>query len=947
MQKPGQKVDLKKTEAEIRLTTGLDEATQQEIRVSRKADQTTQQELRVSTQTDMEVGLDDGYPSDRMLDSYVDTQTGAGTSTETGTQSDTQSDTRHKTASGELSSLEKHHDPDGTMGCDTCQGDLVDAIADQCRINVGDVIASRYEIKQYLGEGGMSAVYAALDKVIKRDVALKILHRDLLVRGKGSLLRFQREAQALGNLDHPNIVKIHHFDADENAQPYIVMDIVKGDSLARRLAKEPENVKLTDIIDIFVQVCDALAHAHQRGVVHRDLKPSNIMVVGNQVKVLDFGIAKLMSEDSDQELQLTRTGEVFGSPLYMSPEQCRGLKLDFRSDIYSIGCVMYEAFTGNPPFTGNSHIDTMLKHVNDLPASVSTSMCDPRYVEKVDAILLRCMAKSPNARFQSMEDVKAALLELERETKGPLEQIKRKLELIRLRLGAQGKFTKKMIAAYCAAGLVVSGLGSVAVIQHNNSEQHYTFKNASIEQWKELNEQGQTDFNIGRFEKAQAIFKGESEMAQKLGNKQLKLASLTELLDVMKAQEVLSPELEKDTTFQSQKQNLASQMIALDENENAEIANLKKGLHGNSSLKSAQRESLCDQAADLGLALSDRGRHKEGIDLLQDALGVAQKSQNQLLLGKLHCNLGRAFANSSNLKDAQVQFAESLRLREKVLPANDVDIARTLGGLASVSPARDVAPLLARVHKICASSFSQNSHQVGWAESLLARNAYENKEFVIAKQKADSAVAKCKAAIETQLSIEEQNRAKLTLVRALSYRAMANRELLDEDLKKGGKVADKDGREASIAADYAEALQYVQELNPKPNAREVDFNTAWLLAEDAIALKRQYELEMSKGGNIPTDETGKPNLLNQAKFRLARALAINDRSPSAESKTKAADYYMWLGRIQRSLSDLPASERAYRLAKQNSDAAHGASSATSGIIQQELDAVNRDLGKKK
>lgn len=942
MQKPRQNVDLAKTAEEIRLTTGLDEPTQQEIIVSAKAEQTTRQEFRVSTQTDMEAGLESGYSSDRMFDSLIDTQTG--TSNQTESHTDTQSDTRHKTASGELSSLEKHHDPDGTMGCNTCQGDLVEAIADECRINVGDVIASRYEIKQYLGEGGMSAVYAATDKVIKRDVALKILHRDLLVRGKGSLLRFQREAQALGNLDHPNIVKIHHFDADENAQPYIVMDIVNGESLAKRLVKEPEAVKITDIIDIFVQVCDALAHAHHRGVVHRDLKPSNIMVVGNQVKVLDFGIAKLMSEDSDQELQLTRTGEVFGSPLYMSPEQCRGLKLDFRSDIYSIGCVMYEAFTGNPPFTGNSHIDTMLKHVNDLPASVVSSMCDARYAEKVDAILLRCMAKSPNARFQSMDEVKEALLELERDTKGPLEQFKRKLELIKLRIGAQGKFTKKMIAAYCAAGLVVSGLGAVAVIQHNNSEQHYSFKNVSIDQWKELNEQGQADFNNGRFSKAEAIFKGESAMAQLLGNKQLKLASYTELLDVMKAQEVLNPELSKDDKFQKQKQKVSSDISALDKDENAELAKLKKELLR--ALPLAQKEALCDQVADLGVALSDRGRHKEGIDLLQHALRVVQKTQNEILLGKLHYNLGRAFSNDRNVKDAQVHFAESLKLREKVLPSTDVDIARAAAGLAGVSPPQDVARLLERVRKVCAASFSQNSHQVGWADSLLSRHAYETKDYLTAKQKADSAVSKCKAAIETQLSVEEQNRAKLTLVRALSYRAMANRELLDADLKKGGKVVDKDAREAAISADYAEALQYVQELNPKPNAREVDTNTAWLLTEDAIALKKHYDFAMSKGDSLPNDDSGKPALLNQAKFRVARALAINDRLPSTESKTKAADYYLWLGRIERALSDLPASERAYRLAKQNSDAANGTSSALSGLIQQELDAVNRDLGKK-
>ncbi|GEM_PF-4610518 len=946
MQKPGQKVDLKKTEAEIRLTTGLDEATQQEIRVARKADQTTQQELRVPTQTDMEVGLDVGYPSDRMLDSFIDTQTGTGNSTQTGTHSDTQSDTRHKTASGELSSLEKHHDPDGTMGCDTCQGDLTDAIADQCRINVGDVIASRYEIKQYLGEGGMSAVYAALDKVIKRDVALKILHRDLLVRGKGSLLRFQREAQALGNLDHPNIVKIHHFDADENAQPYIVMDIVKGDSLARRLVKEPESVKFTDIIDIFVQVCDALAHAHQRGVVHRDLKPSNIMVVGNQVKVLDFGIAKLMSEDSDQELQLTRTGEVFGSPLYMSPEQCRGLKLDFRSDIYSLGCVMYEAFTGNPPFTGNSHIDTMLKHVNDLPASVASSMCDPRYVEKVDAILLRCMAKSPNARFQSMDEVKAALLELDRETKGGFERLKQKFELIGLKLSAQGKLTKKMIAAYCAAALVVTGLGAVAVIQHNSSEQRYTFKNVSIEQWKEMNEQGQTDFNEGRFAKAEQVFSAETEMAKQLKNKQLKLASFNELLDTYNAQLILNPQLANDSKFQSRKAKVTDEIVNLHKDENQEIASLKKDLAGAATQSPADQKSLADRAIDFGSLLSEQGRHQESIGLLKDAVSVSERTNDKVLMAKAYFNLGRAYTSNHNPADALGVFSKSLKLREEALSKNDVDVARSLAGVASASPLDVARPLLERARAICAVAFSQTSHQVGWADMLLAWNSFDAKNYTGAKQKADSAISICKAAIDTQLSMEEQFRAKQTLVRAYNFRALANTALLQNDLKKGGKVVDKEARELAIRADFAEALKYAQELNPKPNAREVDVLTAYLLYEDALALKQQYELEMSKNGASPNDESGKPALLNQAKYKLARALAINERLPSGDAFCNSANYHLALAQVYRSLLDFASAERSLNLAKQGSDRAYGANSVLSSTIQQNLEGLARDSGTK-
>lgn len=943
MQKPGHKVDLAKTEAEVRLTTGLEESTKAEFRVKTEGEATTQQEFRIATQTGMEVELDDGFHSDRMLDSGTDTHTETGTST----RSETQSETRQKTQSGELSSLERHADPDGTIGCNTCQEDLIDAISEHCKINVGDVIASRYEIKTYLGEGGMSAVYAAVDKVIKRDVALKILHRDLLVRGKGSLLRFQREAQALGNLDHPNIVKIHHFDADENAQPYIVMDIVQGEPLARRLVKNPESVKFSDIIDIFVQVCDALSHAHSRGVVHRDLKPSNIMVIGNHVKVLDFGIAKLMSEDSDQELQLTRTGEVFGSPLYMSPEQCRGLKLDFRSDIYSIGCVMYEAFTGNPPFTGNSHIDTMLKHVNDLPASVSTSMCDARYVEKVDAILLRCMAKNPNARFQSMDEVKAALLELDRETKGPIERFKQKLELIKLKLGAQGKLTKKMIAAYSAAGFIVMGLAATALVQHNNSVLQVDSKNASIERWKELDEKGQADFNSGKYQEAEAIFRGELDMAKRLKNRQLSLASSNEILDLLNAQKYLTPGIASRSDFKEKVSHVKEEIVRIQAQEIEEVSGLKRDLESAGALTLPEKQALCNRALDTALAISDAGRHQVGLDILKAAMPIVQGTKDEVLQGKAHQTLGRAYESAREINNAKEEFETALKIRDRVLPKDDADIARSLIHLSRLLPLEESKPLLDRARNICTRAFSPTSHQVASIDLLMSNLQFDAGQFRMSLQNAESAISKCKSAVETQLNNEERFRATQTLVRSLIFRARANREILNADLRRGGKVADKEQRENAIKQDFSEALTYAESLNPKPNASEIDMLMSWLLAEDAKGLKQQYELEMSKNGNVAKDIDGKPVLLNEARIKLARALAINERLPSAEMTKKASNYYWWLGKVSRAMLDFPFAEKMYKQAKEMSERALGVNNPESIDIQNELNAVIRDSGKNK
>ncbi|HIN66294.1 MAG TPA: hypothetical protein EYM95_16785, partial [Candidatus Obscuribacterales bacterium] len=659
-----------------------------------------------------------------------------------------------------------------------------------------------------------------------------------------------------------------------------------------------------------------------------------------------FGIAKLMSEDSDQELQLTRTGEVFGSPLYMSPEQCRGLKLDFRSDIYSIGCVMYEAFTGNPPFTGNSHIDTMLKHVNDLPASVVASMCDSRYAEKVDAILLRCMAKSPNARFQSMSEVKTALLELERETKGPVERLKRKLELIRLKVGAQGKFTKKMIAAYCTAGLVVTGLAGTAFFQHQNSIVHFDFKDATVQHWKELDLKGQTEFDAGNYRDAETTFRGELEMAGKLKNRQLRLASCNQLLDLLNAQAVLNPEVAKSKQYQEQVSKLQAELARIQREEEGEIAALKQEIATANTLSLKECKELCNGGLDSALAFSDGGRHTDSISIAKSILPIAERLKDDVLIAKNHQVLGRAYESARDVKSAKVEFEKALFIREKVLPKDDPDIARSLVHLARLSSPAVAEPMLERAKNIFSRAFSPSSHQVAWVEQQLCIQNYELGQYRLARQIADSSVNKCKGAIEVQTSDEEKIRAKQWLVRSLCYRGLSNRALLEAELKKGVKVANKDEREAAIAKDFCDALTYAEELNPKPNVTELDILTAWLLAEEAKNLKQQYELAMSKGENVPLDDSGKAKILNDARFLLARAIAINERLPVSEDKTKkASDFYEWMGKVSRALLDFPFAEAMFTKAKEMSDLTFGANNPNSSSIQTQLDAVLRDSGK--
>jgi serine/threonine protein kinase len=278
---------------------------------------------------------------------------------------------------------------------------------------IGKTIADRYEILDLAGKGGMSVVYRAKHLLTQKIVALKLMHPHLLA-DDNAVRRFQQEAKAASRLHHPNAISVEDMGVTEDGQPFLTMDYLDGLPLSDVIKTwgkmDPERC-----IHIFVQVCAALAHAHEQRIVHRDLKPSNVMLVRSDenpdfVKVVDFGIAKILPEGGEV-LKLTATGDVFGSPLYMSPEQCMGHQLDARSDIYSMGCLMYEALTGKAPHEGNNALETMYKHTNLAAPSLAEIDADPRLIQRLDHILQKCMAKVPEQRYQSMLELKDDLLD--------------------------------------------------------------------------------------------------------------------------------------------------------------------------------------------------------------------------------------------------------------------------------------------------------------------------------------------------------------------------------------------------------------------------------------------------------------------------------------------------------------------------------------------------------
>lgn len=270
----------------------------------------------------------------------------------------------------------------------------------------GTVIADTFKIKRQIGLGGMGVVYLAEHLALRRKVALKILSTEFV--NEQNWLRFKAEAQILAGLNHSIFVKVYDLGIHDKSLPFYSMDYIEGKSLEEMLV-ERSSIELPQALDIFIQVLDGLAYAHRNGVIHRDLKPGNIMISTTNgalaVRVLDFGISKLIGSDSHDIQSLTAMGEIFGSPSYMSPEQCSGSAVDARSDIYSIGCTLFEVLTGFVPYQGETALETVIMHQDqDLP-SLSEVAPDKQFPISIELVLAKCLAKNPGDRYQSAKEL--------------------------------------------------------------------------------------------------------------------------------------------------------------------------------------------------------------------------------------------------------------------------------------------------------------------------------------------------------------------------------------------------------------------------------------------------------------------------------------------------------------------------------------------------------------
>lgn len=277
----------------------------------------------------------------------------------------------------------------------------------------GDVVGDSYRLLNLIGQGGMGVVYRAKHIIIDQDYALKLLAPGQI--NDQTWRRFEVEGRALARLKHENIVTIYNMGVDRKQCPFYVMDCLAGISLSDRISGSGA-VNLLEALPIFLQICAGLDCAHRNSIIHRDIKPANIMLVPTTkgtviVKIVDFGMARLSTREGLNNQALTASGDIFGSPLYMSPEQTLGQSMGARSDIYSLGCTLFETLTGRVPFCGQSAFETMMMHQELLPPALSPAS-ENLFDEGIEEVVAKCLRKNADHRYQTISELASDLQEI-------------------------------------------------------------------------------------------------------------------------------------------------------------------------------------------------------------------------------------------------------------------------------------------------------------------------------------------------------------------------------------------------------------------------------------------------------------------------------------------------------------------------------------------------------
>ncbi len=543
--------------------------------------------------------------------------------------------------------------------CPSCykqfEGDIVKCPHDHSELRgpandplIGRVFAERYLIESVLGLGGMSIVYKAQHSLMNRTVAIKMLHRNLK-DDMMALERFRLEAQAASSLNHQNVITVYDFGISPTGEPFFVMDCIEGESLEKVIDIEGR-IPFRRAISIFKQVCDGLEAAHKKGIVHRDLKPANVILTrredgGDHVKIVDFGIAKLLPQAGKVQQQLTRTGEVFGSPIYMSPEQCLGRELDTRSDIYALGCLMYEAVAGEPPFIGDSYLETMNLHVDAHPKLISEKAPGSEVPAELEAAILCCLQKDPDIRFQTAGELRDVLSSVSSALGG---NDTSNLSGSKPDHGAYGKGKKKrapleMILVSTVASVLLVMVAFVALWPGVADD-----RGAPLDKliWSIYLSEAEDDMKKGNYEGAERNFVKAEERCKRFGDRKQRLQT------TLRSKTVL---YEKWEGHAEDLEKLNNQIAAIDtervKQEYEELMKLidtfesKAHSSVSQSSKMLRAEAEIPKFVSVSAKLYSKGLWLEQEQLLKRALAIEKKmvGEDNLIVAKLETRLAECY----------------------------------------------------------------------------------------------------------------------------------------------------------------------------------------------------------------------------------------------------------------------------------------------------------------
>ncbi len=639
-------------------------------------------------------------------------------------------------------------------------------------IGMGAMIQNRYQVIAYLGRGGMSTVYKAVDMTSGQVVALKVLHSELL-SDSSRVQRFLQEAKTYKNLRHEHIVKTFDFFTDEFDRYIMVMEYMEGRNLSEELS-EKGRLTIRRAIKIFSEICDALDHAHSQGIVHRDLKPSNISLIDTDkdidfVKVLDFGIAKLMPTDSETQLGLTQTGEIVGSPLYMSPEQCMAKAIDHRSDIYSLGCLMYECITGEPPLMGGNVYETFHMQTHERPKPLGDVRPEFKSGTKFEFIILKCMAKNPRHRYQTMSELKEALQQVGSSSLsgGQIGKLINAWQERKIKeRAAQGRsLPPALVAAVTAVVIIACGFLFQERIRQfiEPADSRY---NKAIAQYRQA-------LDGNKYDAAEQAAKSALKIAEE-ERKQWLVPALQNLMDLYRVE---------GRTQEAQAVNVRLQKIA-EEGAKATDKAQRKLLSKLKAAISAQQvepevvEDICFQLIDLSNTYVDTQQFEQARTVLNKTLDIVGNTlgDKSLIRANLEDNLA-LLSLKDNLKedyqDIDKQLSQAIANREKIGGSESTGLIRTLEALSEVQKrlgelpeARDNA---AKALSIARNAFRSTSYQAAVSKCQVA-------EIDLAMKKPSSAIS----GVTTALAAIERSKESDQLIQAHAHIILGEAKAADD-----------------------------------------------------------------------------------------------------------------------------------------------------------------------